>query len=263
MTARALTVRASNVGKHFFRVHERPMLMREAFLVAAGRQKRVDDLWAVRNVSFDLHEGETLGVIGPNGSGKSTLLALLGGTTFPSEGTVSTRGRVATWLTLGAGFHTHMTGEENVVTSAGLLGIPIREARRLLPRIVEFSELAAAIDTPIRFYSSGMTARLAFAIAVHVSPHVLVVDEVLAVGDLAFQQKCLTEVQRLRDSGVTIILASQAPMFIAAFCQRAIWLEAGKIRMMGKGTDVAEAYQLHMTGRSLAASVESPLGHQG
>lgn len=256
MTAGPITVRAANLGKCFQRVHERPMLLREAFMLASRRRRQVDDHWAVRHVSFDLRAGETFGIIGANGSGKSTLLALLGGTSFPTEGTVSTRGRIATWLSLGAGFHPDMTGEENIIASAGLLGIPIPEARRLMPSIIAFAELGAAIDTPIRRYSSGMTARLGFAICIHVSPDILVVDEVLAVGDLAFQVKCLKEVKRLKDSGATIVLASQSPLMLAEFATRAIWLSEGLVKMIGPARDVAAAYSIHMTGLTLEESLQ-------
>jgi len=256
MKTGGVKLRASNVGKRFHRVHERPMLLREAFMLAAGRTRSVDEFWAVRHVSFDLHGGETLGVLGANGSGKSTLLTLLAGTSFPSEGTVSTRGRISTWLSLGAGFHPDMTGEENIVACAGLMGFPVEETKRLMPKIIEFAELGGVIDTRIRFYSSGMAARLGFAIAIHVEPDILVVDEVLAVGDLAFQEKCLTEVLRLRDGGATIVLATQAPLMVAEFCSRALWLEHGQVRMLGSGEDVANGYNAHMTGQTLEESRE-------
>jgi ABC-type polysaccharide/polyol phosphate transport system ATPase subunit len=251
MSTGALTVRLSNAGKHFRRVHEKPMLLREAVMLLSAKQQ-VDDLWAVRHLTFDLREGETLGILGPNGSGKSTLLALVAGAAFPSEGTVSTRGRVSTLLAVGAGFNPDMTGEENILASAGLLGIPVREARRLIPSIVAFAELESAIDTQSRFYSSGMLARLGFAIAINVSPDVLVVDEVLAVGDLSFMDKCTAEVKRLQSSGITIVLASQSPMVVADFCTRAVWLEAGEIKMAGDPAAVGDAYQLAMTGSHVA-----------
>lgn len=262
MTSPALTIRANDVGKHYLRVHERPMLLREAAMLMAGRTRRIDDLWAVRGVSFELHEGETLGVLGENGGGKSTLLQLVAGTSFPSEGTLSTRGRISTFLALGAGFNYDMTGEENIVASAGLLGIPVSEARKRMRRIVEFAELEAVIDTPIRFYSSGMIARLGFAIAINVSPDILVVDEVLAVGDLKFQQKCITAVRELQSRGITMVVASQAPGFIAEFCTRAIWLEAGKTKLAGNASEVGEAYQMAMTGMPLPEMVPSEVSHE-
>jgi ABC-2 type transport system ATP-binding protein len=255
MTGSPITLRASNVGKCFRRVHERPMLLREAFMLATRRKRQVDDLWAVRHVSFDLRAGETFGILGANGCGKSTLLALLGGTSFPTEGTVSTRGRIATWLSLGAGFHPDMTGEENILSAAGLMGIPIPEARRRMPDIIAFAELGNAIDTPLRHYSSGMSARLGFAVAINVSPDILVVDEVLAVGDLAFQEKCLKEVKRLQARGATIVLASQSPMLVADFATRALWLSGGLVKMMGSARDVASAYSIHMTGKTLEESL--------
>jgi ABC-type polysaccharide/polyol phosphate transport system ATPase subunit len=262
MKTGALTVRASNLGKHYLRVHEKPMLLREAAMLLSGRRRRVDDLWAVRHVSFDLCEGETLGILGPNGSGKSTLLTLVAGTSFPSEGTLSTRGRISTLLSLGAGFHPDMTGEENIVASAGLLGVPIDEARRRLRKIVEFAELESVIDTQIRFYSSGMVARLGFAIAINVDPDILVIDEVLAVGDLTFQDKCIAEVKRLQSQGITIVLAAQAPLFISSFCTRALWLEAGQVKMAGPARDVADAYQIAMTGQSLDMVLANVTSHQ-
>lgn len=262
MTAGALTVRAKGLGKHYLRVHERPMLLREAAMLMSGRTRRVDDLWAVRNVTFDLREGETLGLIGENGSGKSTLLQLLAGTSFPSEGTISTRGRISTLLSLGAGFNYDMTGEENIVASAGLLGIPVAEARRRMKGIVEFAELESVIDTPLRYYSSGMNARLGFAIAISVSPDILVVDEVLAVGDLKFQEKCIVAVKELQGRGITMIVAAQAPLFIAEFCTRALWMKAGAVELAGSATEVAEAYQLAMTGAPLSEAVPSAVSHQ-
>jgi ABC-type polysaccharide/polyol phosphate transport system ATPase subunit len=262
MKAPALTVRAATVGKHYLRVHERPMLLREAAMLMAGRTRRVDDLWAIRRVAFDLREGETLGLIGVNGSGKSTLLQLVAGTSFPSEGTISTRGRISTLLALGAGFNPDMTGEENIVAGAGLLGIPVAEARRRLRGIVEFAELESVIDTPIRFYSSGMQARLGFAIAINVSPDILVVDEVLAVGDLKFQEKCIESVKEMQSRGITMVVAAQSPMFIAEFCTRAMWLEAGETKMAGSASEVADAYQIAMTGSALAEVVPNPVAPQ-
>lgn len=258
-----VTVRISNVGKRFARVHEKPMLLRDSLLLFSNRKEKVDDLWAVKNVSFDLRAGETIGIIGRNGSGKSTLLSLVAGTTFPSEGTVSTRGRISTLLSLGAGFHPDMTGEENIITSAGLHGISITEARRRLPDIVKFAELEDVIDTQLRFYSSGMQARLGFSIAIHVSPDILVVDEVFSVGDIAFSEKCINFVRNMMVSGATVVFASQSPVFLIDFCSRAIWLEEGRIKMMGPSYDVGNAYQLTMTGQTLeearqAGSQEAP-----
>ena len=255
MTQGPVRIRAADVGKHYRRVHEKPMLLRDAMMLLSGRKQRVDDLWALRHVSFELRAGETLGLLGPNGSGKSTLLTLVAGTTFPSEGTMSTCGRISTLLSLGAGFNPDMTGEENIVTSSGLLGMPFAETRRRLTQIVEFAELQAVIDTQIRYYSTGMVTRLAFSIAINVSPDIMVIDEVLAVGDIAFQAKCMDALEDQQSRGVTTVLASQSPMTIADFCTRALWLEAGQIKMAGPAAEVAEAYQVGMTGYSMGAAL--------
>jgi lipopolysaccharide transport system ATP-binding protein len=254
MSAGNVRIRARDVGKHYLRVHEKPMLLREAVMLLSGRKQRVDDLWALRHIDFELRSGETLGLLGPNGSGKSTLLTLVAGTTFPSEGTMSTCGRISTLLSLGAGFNPDMTGEENIVASSGLLGMPFAETRKRLSQIIEFAELQAVIDTQIRYYSSGMVTRLAFSIAINVSPDIMVIDEVLAVGDIAFQSKCMDALEDLQSRGITTVLASQAPMMISELCTNALWLEAGQIKMAGPAAEVAEAYQVGMTGYSMGAA---------
>ena len=259
MSQKTRCVVASNVGKRYLRVHEKPMLLREAAMLFAGRRNRVDDLWAVRHVGFELVQGETLGIIGANGSGKSTLLALIAGTCFPTEGTVSTRGRIATLMALGAGFHPDMTGEENIVASAALIGIPVDEARTLTKKIIEFAELDSAIDTPVRHYSSGMNGRLGFSVAINVSPDILVVDEIFAVGDIAFQAKCIAEVKRLQARGITMVFASQSPQFLADFCTRALWLEKGEVKMIGSAAEVGEAYHIAMTGEGMMDRLASML----
>ncbi|HEX4334582.1 MAG TPA: ABC transporter ATP-binding protein [Polyangiaceae bacterium] len=249
----AVKVRAKDVGKHYLRVHEKPMLLREAMMLLSGRKQRVDDLWALRHIDFELRSGETLGLLGPNGSGKSTLLTLVAGTSFPSEGTMSTCGRISTLLSLGAGFNPDMTGEENIVASSGLLGMSFAETRKRVSRIVEFAELQGVIDTQIRYYSSGMVTRLAFSIAINVSPDIMVIDEVLAVGDISFQAKCMDALEELQASGVTTVLASQSPVMISDLCTNALWLEAGQIKMAGPAAEVADAYQVGMTGYAMGA----------
>jgi ABC-2 type transport system ATP-binding protein len=222
------------------------MLLRDMALMLSTNRRTTDAFWAVRNVSVDVQQGETLGVLGQNGSGKSTLLSLLAGTSFPSEGCASSRGRISLLLALGAGFSLDMTGEENVIVNAGLLGLTMAEARQRMARIVDFAELGNVIDTPIRFYSSGMLARLGFSIAIHVSPDILIVDEVLAVGDIAFQRKCFDEFRRLQAEGTTIVLVSQAPSAIGDLCDTAIWLDNGEVREYGPAQEVAHAYSAGM-----------------
>jgi ABC-type polysaccharide/polyol phosphate transport system ATPase subunit len=204
----------------------------------------------LRDVSFEIHEGETFGVVGANGSGKSTLLSLVAGTSFPNEGSISTRGRISVLLELGSGFHGDMSGEENIIVNAGLLGARIDEARALMKQIVAFAELENFIDTPIRHYSSGMLARLGFSIAIHISPHIIVIDEVLAVGDIAFQAKCMKEIERMKSEGTTIVIVSQSPDVIQRVCGRALWLDDGRTRLLGEAAEVAEAYGAAMMGES-------------
>jgi ABC-type polysaccharide/polyol phosphate transport system ATPase subunit len=225
------------------------MLLREALVLLAGRARREEDFWALRDISLEVRRGETLGVVGANGRGKSTLLQVIAGTTFPTQGTVSTRGRLSPLLAMGAGFHPDMTGEENIIVSASLMGLSVEEAKQRLPKIVEFAELEAVIDTPIRFYSSGMNGRLGFAVAINVSPDIVVIDEVFAVGDMSFQKKCQEAMMALKSRGATIVFASQSPMTVAEFCNRAIWLDAGNVRLAGTAREVASAYALEMEAR--------------
>jgi len=243
---RDVVIRAAGVGKRYQRVHEKPMLLRDMALLLSSRMRSVDEFWALRDVSFEVRKGEAMGVLGPNGSGKSTLLTLLAGTAYPSEGTASTRGRVSPLLELGAGFSQDMTGEENIIINAGLLGLTAEEARQRMRAMVEFAELGHVIDTPIRQYSSGMKARLGFSIAMHVTPDILIVDEVLAVGDLRFQEKCSREFDRMRGEGVTIVLVSQSPDVIAMRCDRALWLKDGRVQNIGDAKEIAAEYERAM-----------------
>lgn len=239
-------IRLTDVGKRYQRVHERPMLLREALLFLAGRSRRIEDFWALRHLSFEVFRGETMGIVGRNGSGKSTLLQLVAGSTFCTEGVVSTRGRVSTLLALGAGMNGDMTGEENIILNAGFIGLSLEETRRRMPQIVEFAELQDVIDTPVRFYSSGMQARLGFALAINVSADIIVIDEVLGVGDSRFQRKCMREINRLKEEGRTILYATQSAAAVADFCTRAVWLDSGQVRMQGKARDVASEYAIFM-----------------
>lgn len=235
-----------DLGKKYQRIHEQPMLLREAFFLLASRTKRYEDFWALSGVSFDVSRGETLGVVGRNGSGKSTLLQVLAGATYPTTGTVSTRGRIATLLALGAGLNPEMTGEENILVNIGFMGFDMDEARARLPAIVEFSELAEVIDTPVKHYSSGMMARLGFSIAINVSPDILVVDEVLSVGDMTFQGKSFSKIIELKTAGTTIVYASQSPGQIAELCNRAVWIEQGQVKRFGPARTVAGDYARFM-----------------
>jgi ABC-type polysaccharide/polyol phosphate transport system ATPase subunit len=238
-----VVIRAKNLGKRYQRVHEPPMLLRDMAAMVSGQRRHVDDFWALRNVDFEVEQGEMLGIVGRNGSGKSTLLTLICGTSFPDEGSVSTRGRLSVLLALGAGFNVDMTGEENIIVNAGLLGVSPREARARMRQIVEFAELEQVIDTKVRFYSSGMVARLGFAIAISVSPDILLVDEILAVGDVGFQEKCYNEIRRMQAEGTTIVFVSHGLLSVQDLCARALWLKDGVLERSGPVDEVVHAYE--------------------
>ena len=201
-----------------------------------------DPFYALRDLSFFLDRGETLGIIGRNGSGKSTILKLIAGVMAPSEGEVRVAGRVSPLIELGAGFHPDLTGRENVYLNASILGMPSREIREHFDNIVEFSELWEFIDTPVKRYSSGMYMRLGFAVAIHSNPEVLLVDEVLSVGDAFFREKCMERMHEFQRTGMTIIVVSHSLELISTFCERAIWLEHGSMRAEGPAREVLRQY---------------------
>lgn len=197
---------------------------------------------ALDGLSLEVYPGESLGIIGPNGSGKSTLLRIVAGISPPTSGRILTRGRVSALLELGSGFHPQISGRENAVLNAVLLGLTLDEARRAMPEIIAFSELGDFIDEPMRTYSSGMFFRLGFAVAVHVRPEILLIDEVLAVGDASFQAKCLDHIATLRRQGVTIMLVTHDLMNVPRFCDRVVLLERGQITDGGEPQAVVHNY---------------------
>jgi ABC-type polysaccharide/polyol phosphate transport system ATPase subunit len=198
--------------------------------------------WALDGVSFEVKRGESMGVVGPNGSGKSTLLKIIADLARPTRGKIAVNGRISALLELGAGFHPQITGRENAILNAVLLGLSRREAEEVLPRIIDFSELGDFIDEPMRTYSSGMYIRLGFSVAVHVHADVLLVDEVLAVGDAQFQQKCFDHIEKLRAQGVTIVLVSHDLGSVTRFCERAILLHHGQVQVEGQSQPVVHEY---------------------
>jgi lipopolysaccharide transport system ATP-binding protein len=212
-----------------------------------------DLLWALKDVSFEVGRGEVIGIIGRNGAGKSTLLKVLSHITEPTEGRALVYGRVGSLLEVGTGFHPELTGRENVYLSGAILGMHRREIDQRFDQIVEFSEIARFLDMPVKRYSSGMYVRLAFAVAAYMEPDILLVDEVLAVGDIAFQQKCLRHMQSLTQSGMTILMVSHSMAAIQSSCQRAILLQQGRIAADGNTLDVIEQFR-----RSLKAVEEYP-----
>lgn len=221
-------VRIDGVSKRFVVRRDSSIKERIVTFGRAGRRHR-KDFWALRDVSLDIRAGETIGLIGHNGSGKSTLLKLIGGIIEPTSGTIDERGRLAALLELGAGFHPDLTGRENVYLNAAVLGLSRDETDRRFDEIIAFAAIDEFIDTQVKFYSSGMYVRLAFAVAIHTDPDILLVDEVLAVGDEAFQRKCMDRIAEFQRQGRTIIIVSHALGQIEELCTRAVLLDKGRI----------------------------------
>ncbi len=211
-----------------------------------------EDLWALKDVNFTVEQGEVLGIIGRNGAGKSTLLKILSRVTAPTSGKVKVKGRVASLLEVGTGFHPDLTGRENIYLNGAILGMTRREVRRKLDEIVAFAEVEQFIDTPVKRYSSGMYVRLAFAVAAHLDPEILIVDEVLAVGDAQFQKKCLGKMGDVAAGGRTVLFVSHNMASIKSLCKRAILIESGYLTKDGRTNDVVNAYL--MTGREISTT---------
>ena len=243
----AITIQG--VKKRFRRYREKPTSLKDRIVRI---RVHAEELWALKDVSVEVQEGETLGLLGPNGSGKTTLLKIVAGILRPTDGTVITRGRIAALLALGAGFHTELTGRENVYLNASLLGLSHEDTNRKLNDIVAFAELEDFIDNQVKFYSSGMYVRLGFAVAVHVEPAILLVDEVLAVGDIAFQRKCLDKVEQFQQEGRTIVFVTHAPDQVVRICDRAIILSEGTVVNQGNPHDVVRDFRRLMSRQDLA-----------
>ncbi len=218
------------------------------FGTQGGRRAGSGEIWALRGLDLEVEEGEALGIVGHNGAGKSTLLRILTGITEPTEGIARTRGRIGALLDVGTGFHLELTGRENVYLNAALLGMSRRETRARFDRIIEFAGVERFLDTPLKRYSSGMALRLAFAVAAHIEPDIIVIDEVLAVGDAEFQRRCLGRVSELESEGRTAVIVSHDLGTVARMCSRALWLEQGTVRYDGVAAEAVERYrraQLH------------------
>ena len=209
-----------------------------------------EEIWALRDVSFQLEEGKALGIIGRNGAGKSTLLKVLTRITTPTSGRAEIRGRVGSLLEVGTGFHPELTGRENVYLNGAILGMKRREIRAKLPEIAEFSGVEKFLDTPVKRYSSGMHVRLAFSVAAHFEPEIMLVDEVLSVGDAEFQARCLGRMEDIGDTGRTVVFVSHNLQAVAQLCDRAILLEEGRIVMDGPSTEVVAQYLQTVSGTS-------------
>ena len=236
------------LGKRFRLTHDRNWTLKATVL--AGHRTRYEEFWALRGVDLDIPNGSTFGIIGGNGSGKSTLLKVLAGILRPDEGTATVNGRLSALLELGAGFHPELTGRENVYLNGAILGFTSREIRRRFDDIVGFAELDRFIDEPVRNYSSGMYVRLGFSVAIHVEPEILLVDEVLAVGDHTFQKRCLDRFAQLKAEGRTIILVSHDLDMVGWLCEQTAWIQQGTLRAVGPSPKVIE--------RFLDGAVDSP-----
>jgi ABC-type polysaccharide/polyol phosphate transport system ATPase subunit len=252
-----MVIRADNLGK-CYRIYDNPKdRLKQALW--RGRRQYYREFWALRDVSFEVRRGETLGIIGRNGSGKSTLLQMICGTLTPTEGSVQANGRVAALLELGSGFNPEFTGRENVAINARLLGLSEEEVDEKFEQIVEFSEIGQFIDQPVKTYSSGMFVRLAFAIASHSDPDILIVDEALSVGDFAFQNKCITRIKKLREKGMTLIFVSHDLSTLQLICDRAIWIHEGQLKAVGDPIQACQDYYAYTTDASESIQQEPSL----
>jgi ABC-2 type transport system ATP-binding protein len=229
-----------NVSKKFRLYHEKNQYLKTTLL--RGGRSRYEDFWAVQDVSFEIPVGSTFGIIGSNGSGKSTLLKCLAGILTPDKGTLTVNGRLSALLELGAGFHPELSGRENIFLNGAILGMTQKEIALRLEDIVEFSGLDHFIDTPVKNYSSGMVVRLGFSIAANVEPEILLIDEVLAVGDAEFQQRCYEKIERFRQDGRTIVLVSHGLSQIEQMCDTVAWLEKSHLKELGSSFEVVQKY---------------------
>jgi lipopolysaccharide transport system ATP-binding protein len=228
-----------------------------------ARGKERESIWALRDVTFSVPEGQVVGIIGRNGAGKSTLLKILSRITHPTAGSIRVRGRVASLLEVGTGFHEELTGRENIFLNGSILGMKRRDIERHFDAIVEFSGLSQYLDTPIKRYSSGMRLRLGFAVAAHLDPDILIVDEVLAVGDAGFQKKCIAAMSDLRSGGRTVLFVSHNMAAVENLCSRGIWIDKGQIRMDETAKDVIRAYLASYAGEETAAKALTVEGRTG
>ncbi len=237
-----------DVYKKFKLYHDKGKTLKERLLFRT--RSAYEERWVLCGIDFSLNRGEAVGIVGENGSGKSTLLKLMSRIMVPDKGSICVKGRVSSLIELGAGFHPDMSGRENIYINASIFGLTKKEIDNRLQDIIDFSELHEYIDSPVRTYSSGMYMRLAFSVAIHVNADVLLIDEILAVGDAAFQQKCFARLQKIKKSGVTIVIVSHSLGEIERICDRSFWLCDGKIVQAGMPKDVHAKYLAYMANKS-------------
>lgn len=240
----AITV--ENVYKNFKVYHDKGYSLKEKMLF--WQRNDYETRTVLNGISFKVNKGEAVGLIGKNGSGKSTTLKLLSRIMYPDKGVVNINGRVACLIELGAGFHPDMSGRENIYINASIFGLTKKEIDDKLQQIIDFSELWDFIDNPVRTYSSGMYMRLAFAVAINVAADILLIDEILAVGDIKFQEKCFNKLKEIKKAGTTIVIVSHSLEQIEEFCDKSIWLKDGKIAMIDKPQTVHKKYNEYMLG---------------
>lgn len=252
-------VRLEHVSKRFILHHEKARSFQDALVNFFHRRNGSrEEFWALKDVSFEVRRGEMLGIIGQNGSGKSTILKLITRILEPTAGRIAVDGKVSALIELGAGFHPDLTGRENIYLNGSILGLSRKEMNRKFDQIVAFSELERFIDTPVKHYSSGMYMRLGFSVAIHVEPDTLIIDEVLAVGDEAFQQKCLDKIEGFRRAGGTIVFVSHAMEQVERLCDRVVWLDQGQVREIGAPGAVIDAYAAGRGGQRAGRRPELP-----
>ncbi len=254
----SVAISFNNVSK-LYRLGARRTSIRQLLSANRIRQQTSPDsgLKALDNVTFDIGQGECVGLIGANGAGKTTALKLLSRVSAPSTGSINVNGRLSALIQLGAGFHPDLTGRDNIYLNGAILGLSRNDIRRRFDEIVAFSELESFIDTPVKRYSSGMYARLGFSVAVHVSPDILIVDEVLAVGDTSFQHKCLRSIRDVAQSGRTVVFVSHNLDAVQGLCKRVLWLDHGHLRLDGNPTEVINSYLIEQEKEFLAQDLEA------
>ncbi len=244
---REAIIKIENVSKKFKLFYDRPLSLKERMV--KGSKGAYREFYALSDVSFEVKKGSTVGLVGQNGCGKSTLLKIINRTMFPEHGKVTVKGKVASLIELGAGFHPELSGRENIYTNATVFGFSKEEIEQRIPDIIKFSELEEFIDNPIRTYSSGMYARLAFSVAINVDADILLVDEILGVGDMNFQAKCANKIFELRKKGITILLVTHDMGTIDRLCDYAVWLDHGKKMAEGEPKDIQNKYMAFMAER--------------
>ena len=246
-------IRIENAGK-CYQIYRRPEdRLKQA--LSLGRGRFYTEYWAFRGVTFEVRRGESIAIIGRNGAGKSSLLQAVAGTSWTTEGSVSTRGRVVALLELGTGFNPEFTGRENVYLSGSILGLTDKQIDARVEAIEHFADIGDFMDQPVKLYSSGMYARLAFGVATHVDADILIVDEILAVGDAAFTQKCMRFIHTFRERGTLLFVFHDAGA-VNRLCDRAVWLDGGRTRMIGPAKDVSHAYLAALYGQELGSSFQ-------